>query len=359
MFRSIWTIRAVAELHVLPLQLACRQLGMTSVLAFPGLDPAGINVAGVPALNVTAASALSGLTELTSSTLDEPSQLMLTTSMMMEVMYGAVLPESALYFDFGNAQNDASHPLFGEANIGECLVSVHASQIVNNMLKSAAVGLAGIPNKMDVIAKEAKIEFAAAATPVVDGDSGSSIKDGVADPGPGVYMLGHATIFMRDDNLAVGDTFTVEVAGFRDADEKTKVLRAVSVNIDETARYAFSQDGTFADTHHHLLVMSLYSDFDRQRFTDLRLSLPNSTTVGGYATSSTARSRVPGFVAAMIAGSFQSITGNIGIVMKQRSTKRRKVDGTTSVSARAPNNSSGSEEGSARNDPNSAGSDGA
>jgi hypothetical protein len=68
---------------------------------------------------VTAASALSGLTELTSSTLDEPSQLMLTTSMMMEVMYGAVLPESALYFDFGNAQNDASHPLFGEANIGE------------------------------------------------------------------------------------------------------------------------------------------------------------------------------------------------------------------------------------------------
>jgi hypothetical protein len=212
---------------------------------------------------------------------------------------------------------------------------------------------------MDVIAKEAKIEFAAAATPVVDGDSGSSIKDGVADPGPGVYMLGHATIFMRDDNLAVGDTFTVEVAGFRDADEKTKVLRAVSVNIDETARYAFSQDGTFADTHHHLLVMSLYSDFDRQRFTDLRLSLPNSTTVGGYATSSTARSRVPGFVAAMIAGSFQSITGNIGIVMKQRSTKRRKVDGTTSVSARAPNNSSGSEEGSARNDPNSAGSDGA
>jgi hypothetical protein len=331
LMRSMQGVRCIAEACVLPLQLAGRQLGVSIQISYAGLNAANVLNANVPAPNATVASNGALLTEVGRAGLDEPSQLLLMTSMVMEVMYRAVMPESGLYFDYGNTLATASCPRLGEANIGECLTSVHAGQVLNGMLTTMAIGLAGIPNKLDAIAAEAQVKFASVGKPVVDGISNSTIDDGNADALPGMHMLGHAYLFTRDDNLQPGDTFEVEVAGFKDKQDNSTTVRATGVQLTVNELQAYSTDGTFNDPTVHTRVMTLFADFDRQRFVDLRLALPSSNTVSTYALYGRARSRVPGFVAAMIASAFDAMTGNIGIKLVQHSRKRKRITGPAAV----------------------------
>jgi len=127
------------------MQLACRQLGLTASISFSGVPIGNVNNGGVPAMNVTSATRRNFLDRLSvSAGADNPSQLALAQSMVMEVIYGAVLPESAMYFNYGNLIEGADFPLYRAANIGECLTSVHAGYVTNNMLRSEAIGLAGM-----------------------------------------------------------------------------------------------------------------------------------------------------------------------------------------------------------------------
>jgi hypothetical protein len=326
MMRRVEGIRALAEMHILPLQLACRQLGLTAAISFPNLQ--NVNANNVPALGVTSASRGGTLHSLVAKTVDEPSQLLLTTSLMMQIIYGTVLPESAMYFKYGNIREDAHFPLPQEANIGECLTSVHAAQVTNNMLQPEAVGLAGIPNNLDVLAAEARVAMTGVSNATIVGESNSTVSDGEAQALPGLHMLGHAIIMTRDSMLQAGDVFEVEVAGFKtvnDGEATHDQTRASAVPLDLHSRYAFCESNNFNAGALKCRAMTLFADFDIQRFCDLRLSLPNSPSVSGYLTSADNRARVPGFVAAMIAGNFGALTGNIGIVLMQRSTKRRKV----------------------------------
>lgn len=335
MIRDVGGFRAIAEMHILMLQMSCRQLGVTIPMSFPLVATNTVYNANVPAANVTAATMGGLLADVAVSNRDYPSELMLTQSMLMEVAYNAVLPETALYFEYGNRPTDPadSHcPLLGEANIGECFVSVHAAQTVNGLLTVDAIGLAGIPNRLDAIAQETEILFTGMTKPTVDGESKSRLDaNGAADCQSGVHMLGHATLFLRDDNLVNGDVFEVEVAGFIKEGKEDPKTRALAVSMDVVGRNAFSQDGTFNDQGTHLLTHSLYADFDRQRFSDLRLTLPNSSSVASYGNDPIARRRVPGFVGAMIANSFKAMTGNIGVTLKQRSTKRARITGPAST----------------------------
>jgi len=252
-------------------------------------------------------------------------------SMMAEVAYDSVLSETTLSFDYGNKSAAALCPTLGTTNLGECLASVHAGQIVVGMLTTAAIGLAGIPNRSDKIAEQATIEFQAMGGPVISGTSESYIDKGEAESLSGVNMLGHASVFTRDDGLGAGQTFQIQVSGYKDKVKETQTMRAVGVDMLPRDFFAFAIRASFTGTETHLRSMTLYADFDLQRYTDLCLVMPNTAHTNSVIGSGETRTRLPGYVTALIANAINSITGSVGVRLAVRPRKRAKIISANAV----------------------------
>lgn len=341
MVRTVGGMRAIAEGVLLPVQLAARQIGLTAAITFPGIPSGDKYHAGVPNLLESSDAEASVLGMLTAFSGDCASQLMTTAILVAQVIYRCVLPESFLYLSYGDTSAEANYPWPNTTNIGECFGSVHAAQIVDNMLRDAAVGLAGIPNKMNQLAQELTLELNGGTEFTVHGESSSSITGGGAIALPGVHMIGHAAILMRDSRLANGDTFSVEVSTFRESSPGSESqIRSRGVPIVVQNRLAFTSNTTAArgyrDNNVENRTIALYADFDLQRFSDLRLTLPNTHTTNAYAYNPGARSMVPGFVAGAIENGFASVTGNVGLRLIQREPKRPRLDYAANNNTEAP-----------------------
>lgn len=331
-------VRALAEMHILPMQLACRQLGLTAAITFAGKGEAHVHHPNVPAAGIDASDRLTLLTNLGCSSGRDPSQLAVTQSMMMEVIFGAVLPESAMFFDYGDPGTDANSPLEGEGNLGECLTSVHAGYVAAGLLQKAAVGLAGIPNGMCEMAGEAKFARIGPAELSVQGESESYQKDQIGEGLPGRMMLGHAILFTSDDELGDDDACKVEVSRFKDVDVTMQyTARSVGVALVRSKRFAYSETPDMdedEDKAQIFGVLPLYSDFDAQRFSDLRLSLPGVRSVLNYSSNERTRQYVPAFVAASIVDGVSALIGDSMTTLRRRTVKRRKLGSVTSVEPR-------------------------
>jgi hypothetical protein len=319
-FDAVENSNALAEVYVLMLQHSARAIGLDVAMSFPKIS-ANVSRNEVPAQPFDAISARSALNLVTSNRLDEPSKLNVVASMMCEIVFGGVLPKTALYFSFGARGDNPDCPLYGEAAMGECLTSIHPAQIAPGMYKREAVGLAGFPNRSDVIAREMEIANTG-GTLEVEGLSHSKLSSvGEAVLKPGINMLGHAIILTRDSGLAANNEFTVQVSAVaREGSTYGRSTRGILLRVPTYA--AFTRELGMTRTTLERRVMTLFTDFDLHRMADLRLALPSSARGSSVASNADIRSRVPGFVAAVIQDSFERMAGNTSVILSQQNRKR-------------------------------------
>lgn len=324
LLRDVSTANALADMYVLALQHATRAVGLDAAISFPNMQVSRAEVPALPSDCVTARNALSALTGCTRR---NPSELNIVTSMMCEMLYGGTLPETARYLAYGAFNEVEGCPLLNEAALGECLTSVHPAQLPSSVFTKAAIGMAGFPNRSDVIAKEMTILNTGSVYTVI-GKSGSTLSAaGAATLNPGVHMLGHAVILTRDSGLNDGDVFQVQVSALPRADVAT--VSAVGHSFTFPKHLAFTSNPNFTGGGVERRAMTLFTDFDYRRLADLRLAVPLTARGATVVSNAEARSRVPGFVAAQIVDSFATLAGNAGVVLVQRSRKRSVEDGAS------------------------------
>mmetsp|Transcript_20657 Transcript_20657/g.31364 ORF Transcript_20657/g.31364 Transcript_20657/m.31364 type:complete len:167 (+) Transcript_20657:1821-2321(+) len=135
-------------------------------------------------------------------------------------------------------------------------------------------------------------------------------------------------VFTSDTNLTLGDTFEVEVARFQSKDQGRTAqgqVRTQGVPLEMPVRSTYCLASNMNNDVPRLRTMTFFADFDIQRLADLRLTLPNSTSMGAYVNSGANRKMVPGFVAAAITGSLNVMIDNAATMLMRRNTKRKRM----------------------------------
>jgi len=324
---DIGRCRTMAEILIVPFQLACRQTGAVVSTFFPRLNPAhfyrNANYdAEARRMNGKAHASLNIASD------SYPPLLMSMVEAMAFKLYGARLPFTLMYYRLGSETAEAHEGPFDQAAglgacVGQCYTSVHMAQLPSNILEDAAVGLAGVPADLGSLAGEIKFRGTGSNNIMVPiGETNARI-DGATELEPGINMLGHSITLRRDSNVAGDGHYRVVIGNVPNTDDG--YITFEFQNFPRVIRRAFmpATDANWnTGTDHVDDHMELYADFDLLNARELRLGLNTQDGAFDIVNGQARRQMLPGYTQASI-GSYIS-TGVVGIESNIRFPKRQK-----------------------------------